>query len=125
MSNRTGAFLLITAMAFGSGVAIKTSYELERGTPPPKVLPDYRIRDLPEFIITETINGKRDGGWFTKRHILTAGGLACTTVVYSWAANGPAPCEVNQPVPYPERFVSLTAPYKPAPPFKTTESDHV
>lgn len=122
MTNKAGAAVLLTAMAFGSVTAFRTAHDVMRGEPIPTVLPDHRLDEMPEFIELSVTSGTRPEGRFTERDILTAGGLYCQVTTYASNAYAPSTCEVNQPVPT-ERFASLTAPFVPSSPFTTTESD--
>lgn len=104
-------------------MAIRTTQDVVRIEPSPKAIQEHRLDELPEFIVTELRNGSTPEGRFTQRRLLTAGGLSCDVTTMASSAYGPSTCEVNQPIPNPERFASLTASIHPAPPFATTERD--
>lgn len=124
MTNKAGALALLGAMTFGGVVAARTTADIYH-QPQPSTVSDKRLDELPEFIELSTTNGSDTDGRFTQRRILTAGGLLCEVKTYAYNFPGPSTCETNQPVPNPERFVSLSGPIHPFPPFSTTESENL
>ena len=124
MTNRYCALLLLGAMTFSGVVAARTTADIYSPEHLPAII-DMRLSELPEFIELSTTNGSDTDGRFTKRRILTAGGLLCEVKTYAYNFPGPSTCETNQPVPDPERFASLSGPVYPFPPFTTSESENL